>query len=181
MSTPPVDEGTSPQQAPPNMSDYSGATMAGSPESPTHHRHTYRRMPSGSGDDLFPDQVSGSMRSQSFGTIVGESLQRRGLGIQDLTSPMRDPTQRVPVGSKGSPSTPGSADPLLSPVSARSGKRAFGGLGDHMEESPEEESATTAAPWSKPFTVESPNTSLLKEGESMYASNTGLAGKIHAF
>lgn len=98
------------------LSDYSigsTATVVASPSSPSFRRPGYHRVPSTVEEGVVP----------SVGVLHPTNDNTHGLGIVNLESPKRSSVSRVPVGSKSSPGTPGSVDPLLSPVSAKSAYR----------------------------------------------------------
>ena len=86
----------------------SNSTFVASPASPSIRRPGYHRVPSvvEEGAELSTDRLP---KSPSDGGS--------GLGISNLASQRRSSVSRVPVGSKTSDKTPGSADPLISPPS----------------------------------------------------------------
>ena len=112
------------------LSDHSigsNSTIAVSPVSSSIRRPGYHRIPSVVEEDVVSsvDGVSHPSRKH-----------RHGLGIANIDVQKRSSTTRVPVGSKASPSTPSSADTLLSPDFAKPAFRSHrkGGSGDEREE-----------------------------------------------
>lgn len=125
------------------LSDYSigsTSTVVASPTSPSFRRPGYHRVPTTVEEGVVPsvDRV-----------LHTSSDNGRGLGIVNLESPKHSSVSRVPVGSKSSPGTPGSVDPLISPVSAKSAYPE--------DDTPRDDQADDAAPSNpyQPFSVDS--------------------------
>ena len=112
------------------LSDHSigsNSTIVASPVSPTFRRAGYHRVPSVVEEDVVSSVDGDSLPSRKHG---------RGLGIANIDVQKKSPTTRVPVGSKASPSTPSSADALLSPDFVKPAFKSHrkGASGDEREE-----------------------------------------------
>jgi len=84
------------------------------PKSPIIHRPRYQRVGS------LAEEITSDHESPSHQDTLNEG---HGLGIKNLDIQKREPLLGVPIGSKGSPSTPGARESLLSPTLAKlSGK-----------------------------------------------------------
>ena len=130
MDFPPGKVETPLRQQRSTLSDHSigsNSTIVASPTSPSIRRPGYHRVPSVVEEDAVSsvDGVSHTSRKHSH-----------GLGIANIDVQKRSSTTRVPVGSKASPSTPTSADTLLSPDFAKPAFKTHrkGGSGDEREE-----------------------------------------------
>ena len=113
-----------------SLSDHSigsNSTFVASPVSSSIRRPGYHRVPSVVEEDVVSSVDGFSHPSRKHG---------HGLGIANIDVQKRSPTTRVPVGSKASPSTPSSADTLLSPDFAKPAFRSHrkGESGDEREE-----------------------------------------------
>lgn len=109
----------------------SNSTLLASPTTTSIRRPGYNRVPSVVEEDPVPsvDEV-----------LQPSSDHNRGLGIANIDTQKRSTISRVPVGSKASPGTPGSTDPLLSPASSKSTHKVH-----HNEDSPYERIAREAS------------------------------------
>lgn len=142
----------------------SAPTRDASPESPVHYRQGFHRIASLSGGDI-SDRDAHLESSSSFG-IAGngfrQSLEERGLGIRDAESGLA-------VGSKSSPSTPHSADPLLSSSSTQV-ERDPGGVDRYFEDDEtgcvEHEQSVSNQAGFEPFVASSDNERFHEKAQS---------------
>jgi len=124
----------------------SNSTFVASPSSPKLYRPGYRRV-SSVFEETNPHPTSSKSRPS------GDEGQ--GLGISNLGSQGRGSVAGFPVGSKESPSAPGSADPFLSPTSAKLGGKFYRNGDVHHEKDEDEDPYHISAPSPcQPFTVD---------------------------
>lgn len=112
-----------------NLSVDSVSTLVSSPPSPYHYRANYQPIAS------LPEEEDISYRgaeqlpqNENASRTFTQGSQAFGLGI-NVDPNRKSSSARVPVGSKGSPATPGSYDPLLSPPTDRGEKHHPGAMG----------------------------------------------------
>lgn len=121
-------------EAPSNISNVSVdsiSTLVSSPPSPLHYRANYQPIAS------LPEEEDISYRgaeqlpqNENAGQTFAQRSQAFGLGLGINVNPNRKSSlARVPVGSKGSPATPGAYDPLSSPPTDREEQQHIGGMG----------------------------------------------------
>lgn len=129
--------GHSPNQKRSDYSLDSSSTITASPASPIQHRPGYHRITSLNEVDTSysraevdtsekDDQLESSSSIGIARKGLGQSSQRRGLGIGNVDTQRPQSMSRVPLGSKSTPSPPPSADPLLSPSITRGGRGSQG-------------------------------------------------------
>lgn len=139
----------------------SNSTFVVSPSSPAFHRSGYHRVSS-----VFEENHPQPTSSTSHPS--GD--EGHGLGISDLGTQERFSVTGLPVGSKQSPSIPGSADPLLSPTSAKLGGKVNGDGDVRQQRGEDDDPYNISAPSPyQPFTVDSESRRL----HNKYPSESG--------
>lgn len=161
-----------------NLSDYSldstPTITSSSPPPPLQHRPGYRRIASMAEEDTSYRGADADLSPTigSAGNGFGESIQGRGLAIDNVSTQRRVSVARTPVGPKSSPNTPGMGDPLLSPTSTRVG---FRGLESHFEDDHEDEGdlghSRSNTSLYQPFTANS-------DRESLHRNNLSSARSV---
>lgn len=147
----------------------SNSTFVATPSSPTFHRSGYRRVSS-----VFEENHPQPASSKSDPS--GDEGQ--GLGISNLGTQETSSVHRVPVGSKESSSIPGSADPLLSPTSAKLGGKINGNGEGHHQKGEDDDPYNISAPSPyQPFTVNSESQRLHNKSPSGTGNNRQFACK----
>ena len=113
--------------APSTNSIGSGSTVVASPSSPVHHRPGYHRSSSLAG------QLTSFHETPSHQDHINTADEGHGLGISVEDGQKRTPIPRVPVGSKITPTSPRSPNPLPSPNLARLGGKIYRPLANQPE------------------------------------------------
>ena len=107
----------------------SNSTVVASPTSPISilNRPRYYRIPP------VAEEEASHEGADAPGIENPETSNRQiGLGITDIKDTPRVSIARVPVGSKSSPTNPGSPDPLISPTSAKLGGKSYRSMEDQL-------------------------------------------------
>lgn len=147
----------------------SNSTFVVSPSSPSFHRPGYRRV-SSVFEENDPQPVSYESRSSGH--------EGQGLGISNVGSQKRGSFASVPMEIKDSPSIPGSADPLLSPMSAELTGEIVRNPEIPQEKDEDDDPYNIAAPNSfQPFTVGSESRRLAKQKTSCSGNDKDIACK----
>lgn len=137
----------------------SNFTLVASPTSTSFRRPGYQRVPS---------VVEEGAEPSVDGVIHSSSDHSHGLGISNIDTQKRSTIPRVPVGSKASPSTPSSADPLLTPDSAKLTYKARHNEDFSYERNVQEASYHPPGPTPyQPFTLDSDREQLHKKTPSI--------------
>ena len=105
----------------------SNSTVVASPSSPVHPRPGYHRLNS------LAEQLTSFHETPSHQDYINTAYEGHGLGISIEDGQKRTSVPRVPVGSKTSPTSPRSPNPLPSPKSARLGGKTYRPLENQPE------------------------------------------------
>ncbi len=116
-----------PDSAPSTNSIGSNSTVVASPSSPVHHRPGYQRVSS------VAEQFNSFHETPSHQDYINTACEGDGLGISVEDGQKRTSIPRVPVGSKISPTSPRSPNPLPSPNLARLGGKTYRPLANQPE------------------------------------------------
>ena len=117
-----------PDSGPSTVSIGSNSTVVASPSSPVHHRPGYHRASS------LAEQLPSFYETPSHQDYINTAYEGHGLGISVDDGQKGTSIPRVPVGSKISPTSLRSPNPLPSPNLARLGGKTYRPLQDQPEE-----------------------------------------------
>ncbi len=116
-----------PDSGPSTNSIGSNSTVVASPSSPVYHRPGYQRVGS------LAEQLPSFYETPSHQDYINTAYEGHGLGISVEDRQKRTSILRVPVGSKISPTSPRSPNPLPSPNLARLGGKTYRPLQNQPE------------------------------------------------